>query len=124
MIVGSFRLQRGRALLVAALVVLGLAAGQGAVPRDASAGPGTPGSIRVIVQKRAAAGTAPELAVRRLGGQVTRALPIVAGFAATVPATVVGELARLPGSGRSPPTAGSGSRGRPAPAPSARSTPR
>jgi serine protease AprX len=96
-IVGSFRLQRGRALLVAALVVLGLAAGLGAVPRDASAGPGTPGSIRVIVQKRAAAGTAPELAVRRLGGQVTRALPIVAGFAATVPATVVGELARLPG---------------------------
>jgi subtilisin family serine protease len=97
-IVGSFRLQRGRALLVATLVVLGLAAaGLGAVPRDASAGPGTPGSIRVIVQKRAAADTAPELAVRRLGGQVTRALPIVAGFAATVPATVVGELARLPG---------------------------
>src|SRR4029450_4685585 len=33
----------------------------------------------------------------RLGGQVTRALPIVAGFAATVPGAVVGELARLPG---------------------------
>ena len=96
MIVGSFRLQRARALLVATLVALGLAAGLGPVPRDASAGPG-PGSIRVIVQKRAAADTAPELAVRRLGGQVTRALPIVAGFAATVPATVVGELARLPG---------------------------
>jgi serine protease AprX len=95
-IVGSLRLQRGRALLVAALV-LGMAAGLGAVPRDASAGSGTPGSVRVIVQKRAAGDTAPELAVRRLGGQVTRALPIVAGFAATVPATVVGELARLPG---------------------------
>ena len=96
MIVGSLRLQHGRALLVAALV-LGMAAGLGAVPQDASAGSGTPGSVRVIVQKRAAGDTAPELAVRRLGGQVTRALPIVAGFAATVPATVVGELARLPG---------------------------
>ena len=96
MIVGSLRLQRGRALLVAALV-LGMAAGLGAVPRDASAGSETPGSVRVIVQKRAAGDTAPELAVRRLGGQVTRALPIVAGFAATVPAAAVGELTRLPG---------------------------
>jgi serine protease AprX len=53
--------------------------------------------MRVIVQERAGAGSAPEEAVRRLGGQVTRALPIVGGFAATVPAAVVGGLARLPG---------------------------
>ncbi|HJU01891.1 MAG TPA: S8 family peptidase [Actinomycetes bacterium] len=53
--------------------------------------------MRVIVQKRAGAGSAPEEAVRRLGGQVTRLLPIVGGFAATVPATVAGQLARLPG---------------------------
>jgi serine protease AprX len=95
-IVGSFGLQRGRALLVAALAALVLLAGLGAVPR-ASARPGAAEPMRVIVQERAGAGSAPEEAVRRLGGQVTRALPIVGGFAATVPATVAGELARLPG---------------------------
>jgi subtilisin family serine protease len=69
----------------------------GAVARDASAQPGSLRPLRVIVQKHSAADPAPEAAVRRLGGQVTRALPIVAGFAATVPGAVVGELARLPG---------------------------
>ena len=101
MIVGSFGLRRGRALVVAAVVALLLAAGVGAVTRDGSSDgssqPGRSAPIRVIVQQRAAADEAPELAVRRLGGQVTRALPIVAGFAATVPAAAVGELARLPG---------------------------
>src|SRR4029450_1451511 len=69
----------------------------GAVARDASAQPGSLRPLRVIVQKHSAADPAPEAAVRRLGGQVTRAVPIVAGFAATVPGAVVGELARLPG---------------------------
>jgi serine protease AprX len=97
-IVRSFGLQRGRALLVvAALVMSVLATGLGAVPRDASARPQGPESVRVIVQKRAAADPAPELAVRRLGGQVTAALPIVAGFAATLPAAAVDQLARLAG---------------------------
>jgi len=96
-IVGSFGLQRGRALLVAALAALVVLAGLGAVPGGASARPGAAEPMRVIVQKRAGAGSAPEEAVRRLGGQVTRFLPIVGGFAATVPATVAGELARLPG---------------------------
>jgi serine protease AprX len=95
-IVGSFGLQRARALLVAASAALVLLAGLGAVPR-ASARPGAAEPMRVIVQERAGAGSAPEEAVRRLGGQVTRLLPIVGGFAATVPATVAGELARLPG---------------------------
>jgi serine protease AprX len=96
-IVGSFGLQRGRALVVAAVAALVVATGMGAVARDASAQPGSLRPLRVIVQKHSAADPAPEAAVRRLGGQVTRALPIVAGFAATVPAAVVGELARLPG---------------------------
>ncbi|HSK35167.1 MAG TPA: S8 family peptidase, partial [Actinomycetota bacterium] len=69
----------------------------GAVLRGTPAQPGTADAVRVIVQKTAAADPAPELAVRRLGGQVTRALPIVAGFAATVPAAAVDELARLAG---------------------------
>jgi hypothetical protein len=80
--------------------------------------------VRVIVQKTTATDPAPELAVRRLGGQVTSALPIVAGFAATVPAAAVGELARLAGVRAVTPTTRSGSRARPAPAPSTRSTPR
>jgi serine protease AprX len=96
-IVGSFGLQRGKALAVAAVAALMLATALGAVARDGASQPGSSEPIRVIVQKRAAVDAAPELAVRRLGGQVTRALPIVAGFAATVPATAVGELARLPG---------------------------
>jgi serine protease AprX len=96
-IVGSFGLQRGRALVVAAVAALVVATGMGAVARDASAQPGSLRPLRVIVQKHSAADPAPEAAVRRLGGQVTRALPIVAGFAATVPGAVVGELARLPG---------------------------
>jgi len=94
-IVGLSGLRRGRALVVAAVAALLLATGVGAA-RDGSSQPGTE-PVRVIVQQRAAADAAPALAVRRLGGQVTRALPIVAGFAATVPATVVDELARLPG---------------------------
>jgi len=94
-IVGLSGLRRGRALVVAPVAALLLATGVGAA-RDGSSQPGTE-PVRVIVQQRAAADAAPALAVRRLGGQVTRALPIVAGFAATVPATVVDELARLPG---------------------------
>jgi len=93
-IVGS--LQRGRALLIAVLAMLVLAT-LGAVPRDASAQPQVGDSIKVIVQKTDAADPAPELAARRLGGQVTAALPIVAGFAATLPAAAVDQLARLAG---------------------------
>jgi serine protease AprX len=97
-VIRSFGLRRGRALLiVAALAMPALAAGLGGVPRDASAQPQSLESIRVIVQKRAAADPAPELAVRRLGGQVTAALPIVAGFAATLPTAAVDQLARLAG---------------------------
>jgi serine protease AprX len=97
-IVRSFGPRRGRALLiVAALAMPALATGLGGVPRDTSARPQSLEPIRVIVQKRAAADPAPELAARRLGGQVTAALPIVAGFAATLPAAAVDQLARLAG---------------------------
>jgi serine protease AprX len=95
-IVGSFALRR-RKLVVVALAVLLLATGLGAVPQGMAAQPGMADSVRVIVQKTTAADPAPELAVRRLGGQVTRALPIVGGFAATMPAAAVAELARLAG---------------------------
>jgi hypothetical protein len=52
----------------------------------------------VIVQKWWAADRGPELAVQRLGGRVTRALPIVAGFAATLPSgRAAADLARVAG---------------------------
>ena len=72
MIVGSFGLQRGRALVVAALAVLVLATGLGVVPTGTPARSGTAEHVRVIVQKTEAADPSPELAVRRLGGPVTR----------------------------------------------------
>jgi serine protease AprX len=99
-IVGSFAPRRGRSrriLVVAALAGLVLATAPGAAGRDGAARPAAAGSVRVVVQKVAAADPSPELAVRRLGGRVTRALPIVTGFAATVPAAALDELARLAG---------------------------
>ena len=55
------------------------------------------GDVPVIVQKLAAADASVEAAVTRLGGRVTRALPIVNGFAATIPARALGAIARVPG---------------------------
>lgn len=56
------------------------------------------GAVRVIVQKQAGVShRAPERAVAQLGGRVTRPLPIVSGFAATLPAGAVPKLARTRG---------------------------
>jgi serine protease AprX len=108
-IVGSLGLQRGRALVVAlaGLLVVALAVGGSAAPVEGSALPiegsaalaeGSSGPVKVIVQKRWAADRGPELAVQRLGGRVTRALPIVAGFAAVLPGgRALADLAREPG---------------------------
>jgi serine protease AprX len=51
--------------------------------------------VQVVV--RADAGRAPRDAVRRLGGEVLRELPLVDGFAATVPGRAVTALASTPG---------------------------
>ena len=96
MTIGSFRPRRVTALAAASAAMV-LAAGAGIAPQASSTQTGAAQTTRVIVQKRTAADRTPEQAVRQLGGQVTRALPIVAGFAATVPATAVGALAQLPG---------------------------
>ncbi len=53
--------------------------------------------VEVIVQKRASAGHGPEAAVAELGGTFTRDLPLIDGFAATVPTTSISELAATPG---------------------------
>ena len=53
--------------------------------------------VRLVVQVREGAEAGAQQAVRRLGGSVTRSLPIVGGFAATVPAPAVSRLATVPG---------------------------
>jgi len=55
------------------------------------------GDVHVIVQKLAAEDGGPEVSISRLGGTVTRDLPIVDGFAATVPAAVTAQLGAIPG---------------------------
>jgi serine protease AprX len=60
------------------------------------------GVVRIIVQKdetpgAVKAGTAAERAVAAMGGRITRDLPIVNGFAATVPARGIDTLATTPG---------------------------
>jgi len=54
-------------------------------------------SVKVIVQKLDAADRRPEAAIQRLGGTVTKDLPIVDGFAATVPTGTVARLNGVPG---------------------------
>jgi serine protease AprX len=54
-------------------------------------------SVRVIIQKVAAEDRGPEAAISSLGGTVTRDLPIVDGFAATIPAAATAHLAAIPG---------------------------
>jgi serine protease AprX len=84
-------------LLVVALA-MGAPAG-GAASAEAARPAGAPsGPVKVIVQKWRAADRGPELAIQRLGGRVTRALPIVAGFAATLPGgRAAADLARVAG---------------------------
>jgi serine protease AprX len=94
--VGSINLQRGRALTVVVVALLVAAVLGTAGPARGTAAPGT-ATVGVIVQKWSAADQGPERTVARLGGRVTDALPIVAGFAATLPGWAVAKLARSPG---------------------------
>ncbi len=75
--------------------------GRGAVAAAAAAVDpalhGARGLVALIVQHTPGAGSAPVRALRRLGGRVTRPLPIVDGFAAVLPAGAVDRLAAVPG---------------------------
>jgi serine protease AprX len=55
------------------------------------------GDVGVIVRQRHPAASSPRTRLADLGGTVTRELPIVGGFAATLPADAVGTLAADPG---------------------------
>jgi len=94
--VGCINLQRGRALTVVVVGLLVAAVLGTAGPARGTAAPGT-ATVGVIVQKWSAADHGPERTVARLGGRVTDALPIVAGFAASLPGWAVAKLARSPG---------------------------
>src|SRR5947209_2295048 len=95
------------ALLGAAIGLAGLAVPSAHAGDAAPAGPRAfvdarvlavqPGDVYVVVQKIGGADRRPEAAITDLGGTVTRDLPIVDGFAATVPAHATAELAGIPG---------------------------
>jgi serine protease AprX len=53
--------------------------------------------LSVIVRETSTAGSAPERAVRLLGGVVEFQLPLIGGFAATIPAQAMGALAAIDG---------------------------
>ena len=89
-------------LVVVASVLTGMVTGSaGAVSGPAAhVDPGLSqltGAVKVIVQTTGAAASDVEQHVVQLGGQVTKQLPIVNGFAATMPGGAVAELAHLPG---------------------------
>src|SRR5688572_27307010 len=87
------RLRRAGAALLATTLLSGL----GAMP--ARAGllppllPPPPPPLNIIVQQLDPNDPVPAAVVALLGGQVTKQLPIVTGFAATIPSTVLGTLA-------------------------------
>ena len=71
-----------------------------AVGRPAALDPGLAdrtGEVRLVVRARPGAQAEVESAVRGLGGQVTRELPLIGGFAATLPGGALPQLARVDG---------------------------
>jgi serine protease AprX len=68
-----------------------------ASPASAGLLPPPPPTIKVIVQQLDPSDPAPALLVKMLGGDITRSLPIVTGFAATIPAYGLDDLVGLPG---------------------------
>ena len=91
------------ALLASLLAVAPGVARAGSAPRPAVAAVDpelahvTAGTVHVILQSVAGAGGAAERAVGRAGGKITRHLPLINGFAATVPARKVPGLVGVGG---------------------------
>ena len=78
--------------LVVALAVAGATLAHVVAPA-----PDTGASVSVLVSRFASADASVARAVHDLGGRIVQQLPIVDGFAATVPASAVGALRALPG---------------------------
>src|SRR5687768_5503981 len=83
--------------LVAAVLVSGGAARSYGAPFEAeTASSPAPSRVGIVVRERSPASPLAERLVRRLGGKVTRKLPIVDGFAADVPKGALASLGRAP----------------------------
>ncbi|MDQ3943698.1 MAG: S8 family peptidase, partial [Actinomycetota bacterium] len=78
--------------MVLALAMAVVASGSGLSPAHA-----TQSVVQVVVQEWNSAGTTAEDAVDTLGGQIGRKLPIVDGFAATIPTAQLASLRAAPG---------------------------
>jgi serine protease AprX len=89
---------RARSVVVAAATAISLAMVV-ASPAHAIDPPPTtpPPQVNIIVQQWDGLDAAPSALIAQLGGQVTRQLPIVLGFAARVPLSVLDQLALAPG---------------------------
>lgn len=87
----------GGALPAAAPAHAGAAAPPAPQVDAALRAPGGGGDVAVVVRERPGAGDAAERAVREAGGLVTRDLPLIDGFAATLPAAAVPALAAADG---------------------------
>jgi serine protease AprX len=81
---------------IAVTIIVTLLAGL-AAPAAHALFPPPPPPLKVIVQKLHPADPGPEALVTLLGGSVTKQLPIVTGFAATIPSTGLDDLAAHPG---------------------------
>jgi len=93
-VLGRHATRRIRLAVIGVLIgLLAALAPHGATPANGSTSP----MVNVIVQQWNGADTGPGALVASLGGQVTRQLPVVAGFAATVPADSVATLIANPG---------------------------
>ena len=79
-----------RLLLIAAI-------GLSAAPSTARLVQGLANQLSVIVRETSTAGSAPERAVRMLGGAVAFQLPLIGGFSARIPAQAMGALAAADG---------------------------
>jgi serine protease AprX len=83
--------------LGAALLVTGLGVGSHRGDADAAATPALPlSSVSIVLREHSPESPAAERLVRRLGGRVTRKLPIVDGFGASVPKRALPRLERSP----------------------------
>ena len=83
-------------VLVAALLTT-LLSGLLAAPAGAILPPPPPPPVQVIVQQLSPNDPAPAALVQMAGGQITEQLPIVTGFAATIPSSIIDDLIALPG---------------------------
>jgi serine protease AprX len=78
-------------------ILLAAAIGLSAAPPTARLMQGVADRISVIVRESGPPSAAPEGTVRQLGGTVNFQLPLIGGFAATIPADVMGTLSAMPG---------------------------